>query len=104
MGIHRINWKDRTATTGAVIGEKAYWDKGYGSEAKMLVLDYAFNMLNLRKICSQVLAFNKRSHPRPDPDGGVQRGLAADMEEVSEDGESVVTGREETRAQNFICQ
>ncbi len=61
MGIHRINWKDRTATTGAVIGEKAYWGKGYGSEAKKLLLDYAFNELNLRKICSGALAFNGRS-------------------------------------------
>jgi RimJ/RimL family protein N-acetyltransferase len=61
MGIHRINWKDRTATTGAVIGEKSYWGKGYGSEAKMLVLNYAFNTLNLRKIASRVIAFNKRS-------------------------------------------
>ena len=61
MGIHRINWKDRTATTGAVIGEKKYWGKGYGTDAKMILLDYAFNTLNLRKICSSVIAYNKRS-------------------------------------------
>ena len=61
MGLHRINWKDRTATTGAVIGDKEYWGKGYGTEAKMLLLDYAFNTLNLRKIGSMVIAFNKRS-------------------------------------------
>lgn len=62
MGIHQISWKDRTATTGALIGEKEYWGKGYGTEAKMLLLNYAFNTLNLRKICSSVLAFNKRSY------------------------------------------
>jgi RimJ/RimL family protein N-acetyltransferase len=61
MGLHRINWKDRTAVTGAVIGEKMFWGKGYGSEAKMFFLNYAFNSLNLRKICSTVLSFNKRS-------------------------------------------
>ncbi|MSU55562.1 MAG: N-acetyltransferase [Candidatus Taylorbacteria bacterium] len=61
MGIHRINWFDRTATTGAVIGEKEYWGKGYGTDAKMILLDYAFNTLNLRKIFSSVIAFNKRS-------------------------------------------
>lgn len=61
MGIHGINWKDRRGTTGAVIGEKAYWGKGYGSEAKMLLLNYIFNELNLHKVCSLVLAFNKRS-------------------------------------------
>lgn len=62
MGIHGIDWKNRTAGTGALIGEKDYWGKGYGTEAKMLLLNYAFNTLNLRKICSTVLAFNKRSH------------------------------------------
>ena len=62
MGIRAINWKDRTASTGALIGDKDYWGKGYGTEAKMLILNYAFNTLNLRKITSSVLAFNKRSH------------------------------------------
>lgn len=62
MGIHNINWKNRTAITGAFIGEKDYWGKGLGSEAKMILLDYAFNTLNLRKICSTVIAFNERSY------------------------------------------
>ncbi len=61
MGLHQINSKDGTATTGALIGEKRFWGRGYGSEAKMLLLDYAFNTLNLRKICSAALAFNGRS-------------------------------------------
>jgi RimJ/RimL family protein N-acetyltransferase len=61
MGIHGINWKSRLATTGAVIGEKEYWGRGYGSEAKMLLLNFAFNTLNLRKICSLVFGFNERS-------------------------------------------
>jgi len=62
MGIHCISWKDRTATTGTLIGEEEYRGKGYGSEAKMLLLNYAFNTLNLRKVCSSVLAFNERSY------------------------------------------
>ncbi|KKS75406.1 MAG: GCN5-related N-acetyltransferase [Candidatus Azambacteria bacterium GW2011_GWA2_42_9] len=61
MGLHKIDWKDRTAITGALIGDKTYWGKGYGTDAKMVLLDYAFNQLGLRKICSSVLAFNKRS-------------------------------------------
>lgn len=62
MGLHQIDWKNRTATTGALIGEKEYWGKGYGSEAKMLLLNYAFNTLNLRKINSSVIEFNPRSY------------------------------------------
>lgn len=61
MGIHRINWQTRVATTGALIGEKTYWNKGYGTDAKMALLQYAFDTLNLRKIMSQVKAFNERS-------------------------------------------
>lgn len=61
MGIHNINWKNGTFVTGAIIGEKEYWNKGYGTDAKMLLLDYAFNTLNLRKGVSTVIAYNKRS-------------------------------------------
>ncbi len=61
MGLHDIEWVDRTATTGACIGEKELWGKGYGSDAKMALLHYAFLRLNLRKIYSRVFAFNERS-------------------------------------------
>ena len=61
MGIHGINWVYRTCTTGAIIGEKDYWGKGYGTDAKMQLLNYIFNILNLHKVCSSVIAYNKRS-------------------------------------------
>jgi len=61
MGIHNIKWTDRVGTTGAIIGEKEYWGKGFGTDAKMTLLNYAFNTLNLHKICSGVIAFNGRS-------------------------------------------
>ena len=61
ISLVHIKWHDRTATTGAMIGDKRYWGKGYGTDAKMILLDYAFNQLNLRKICSAVFSFNKRS-------------------------------------------
>lgn len=61
LGLHNIYWKDRRATMGYMIGEKEYWGKGYGTEAEMLSLHYAFNTLNLRKICASVLEFNTRS-------------------------------------------
>jgi RimJ/RimL family protein N-acetyltransferase len=61
IGIHQINWRDRICTTGALIGEKEYWGKGYGTDAKMVLLNYIFNTLNLNKVCSGVIAYNKRS-------------------------------------------
>ncbi len=61
IGIHQIEWVHRVATTGTLIGEKKYWGKGFGTDAKMTLLDYAFNVLNLRRICSEALAYNMRS-------------------------------------------
>lgn len=61
IGIHQISWKDRVATTGTLIGEKEYWGKGYGTDAKMQILNYCFNTLNLHKICSAVIEYNERS-------------------------------------------
>ena len=61
MGIHKIDWRSGVGTTGDLIGEKEYWGQGYGTDAKMVLLDYAFNTLGLRKICSGAMAFNKRS-------------------------------------------
>jgi RimJ/RimL family protein N-acetyltransferase len=61
IGIHGINWKDRVAETGALIGDKRYWSRGYGTDAKMQVINYAFNALNLHKLTSAAIAYNERS-------------------------------------------
>jgi RimJ/RimL family protein N-acetyltransferase len=61
LGLHNIHWNDGTAMTGTVIGEPDYQNKGYGTEAKMLLLNYAFNTLNLRKIYSSAIGNNPRS-------------------------------------------
>jgi len=62
IGLHQISYPDGTAVTGTTIGNQEYWGKGYGTDAKMLLLRYAFHTLGLRKICSSVWAFNERSH------------------------------------------
>lgn len=61
MGLHRIDHISGTAVTGSFIGDECNRSKGYATEAKMLVLHYAFHILNLRKICSHVFATNSRS-------------------------------------------
>lgn len=61
MNLSKIDYLHGTVTTGSMIGEKRYWGKGYGTDAKMILLNYAFNALNLRKIHSDTFAFNKRS-------------------------------------------
>lgn len=61
VALHRINHKDGNATFGIFIGEKDYHEFGYGTEAARLMIGYGFNQLNLHRIDSSALAFNKRS-------------------------------------------
>lgn len=61
VGIENINHIKRIGTLGVFIGDKAYRENGYGTEAIRLVLDYGFNYLNLNNIKLDVLEFNKRA-------------------------------------------
>lgn len=61
VALDAINKKDGYATFGIVIGDKDYHECGYGTEAARLMIDYGFNQLNLHRINSSALAFNKRS-------------------------------------------
>lgn len=61
MGLHSISWVDRNAVTGSLIGEKDYRGKGYAGDAKMALLQYAFETLGLHKIISKAFAKNTAS-------------------------------------------
>lgn len=52
---------NRKATFGIDIGDKAYWDQGYGQDATKLILDYGFNLLNLHNIMLGVFSYNQRA-------------------------------------------
>jgi len=56
-----VNLIHRTAEAAIFIGNKNYWNKGYGTEAMNLLLDYGFNLLNLNSIMLRVYSFNKRA-------------------------------------------
>lgn len=45
-----INRSHRYADVGVIIGEKSFWRKGFATEAIKLVVDYAFNKLDLHKL------------------------------------------------------
>ncbi len=61
IDLHNIDWLHRCAETGTLIGEKECRGQGYGSEAKHLLLEYAFRTLGLHRIESHVYANNERS-------------------------------------------
>ncbi len=50
IGIIQIDWTNRNADIGIIIGEKDCWSKGYGTEAISLLLGYMFDELNLERI------------------------------------------------------
>jgi len=50
IGLHRIDWINRKAEFGLVVGEKNYWGKGAGLEATRLITEHGFSKLNLHKI------------------------------------------------------
>lgn len=60
-GLHQINWRDGTATTGTFIGVQGHWGKGLGSDAARIRNRYAFDVLGLRYLMSAVLEGNDRS-------------------------------------------
>lgn len=60
-GVERIDFRHGVATTGTVLGRPDLWGKGYGSEAARLRNHYAFHVLGLRMLLSEVMADNAGS-------------------------------------------
>ena len=59
--LNHIHPVHRTADTGLMIGDKAFWGKGYASEAWVLLIDFAFTQLGLHKIIAGAVAGNQGS-------------------------------------------
>jgi len=59
-GLHHIDLVTREAEFGIFIGEKSYWNRGYGREATLLTLKHGFEDLNLNRIFLNVFEHNAR--------------------------------------------
>jgi len=59
-GLHQIDFKNRHAGFGIAVGEKAEWGKGYGTEATRLIVQHAFETLNLNRVWLHVYEYNER--------------------------------------------
>jgi RimJ/RimL family protein N-acetyltransferase len=60
-GFVDIDYVNQTAEAGILIGNKNYWNKGYGTEALSLLLDYGFKALNFHNIMLRTYEYNKRA-------------------------------------------
>lgn len=60
-GLHKIDFRHGSAVTGTIIGEKDLWRQGYGVDAARVRTRYAFEVLGLRLLLSEVMAENTAS-------------------------------------------
>jgi ribosomal-protein-alanine N-acetyltransferase len=56
IGLHRIDWQNRCAEYGVVIGERDFWGRGIGTEATRLICRHGFDRLGLHRIWLGVFA------------------------------------------------
>lgn len=60
-GLHKINMIKKVCELGIVIGNKNYWNKGYGSDAVKNLTSYALDKLNFNSIRLNVYEYNIRA-------------------------------------------
>jgi RimJ/RimL family protein N-acetyltransferase len=53
--------ENREATLGIAIGEKGFWDGGYGTDAMRVLCRFGFDMMNLHRIQLEVFRGNERA-------------------------------------------
>lgn len=75
IGLHNINWIDRNAITSTVVGAENFRNRGYGTEAKLLLLKYAFDTLGLHKISSRAYAKNVTSRKYSEKCGYIEEAV-----------------------------
>jgi RimJ/RimL family protein N-acetyltransferase len=61
MGLNQTAPEDRRAVLGISIGDKAYWSKGYGTDAMRTLLRFGFDEMNLYRIELTVDARHERA-------------------------------------------
>jgi RimJ/RimL family protein N-acetyltransferase len=77
-GVHGSAW------VGIGIGDRAYWGKGYGTDAMRVILRYAFTELNLQRVTLGVFEHNARAIRSYEKAGFVMEGRV--RQEVLRDG------------------
>ncbi len=61
ISLRDINWRNRSAELGIAIGDKRYWNQGYGTEGVNLFLQHCFDTLNLERVSLRVFENNLRA-------------------------------------------
>ncbi len=56
-----IDWRNRCAGLGIVIGDKSIWGKGYGTDAMRVLMRLGFDKMNLHRLWLHVHDSNQRA-------------------------------------------
>ena len=59
---YNINEKKNEAELGVMIGERDYWDNGYGTDAVISLVNHIFLQTKLQRIHLKTLDWNRRAH------------------------------------------
>jgi len=73
-GVFDIDPVNRSGELGIMLGEKDEWDKGYGTEAMLLLVGHCFETLNLNRAYLRVYAENLRAKRSYEKTGFVEEG------------------------------
>lgn len=79
-GFFEFDRRVRSAEFGILIGEKSYWNQGYGTEVTKMALKLAFTTLNLHRVMLRVLATNPGAIRAYEKSGYVHEGTYRDAE------------------------
>lgn len=79
VGLDANTYPHGDAFVGIGIGERDFWDKGYGTEAMRLILRFAFRELNLRRVSLDTFEYNPRAIRSYEKAGFVHEGRARDF-------------------------
>ncbi len=75
FALDNIDPLHRVAEVGAGIGEPAYWSGGYGTDAMLLIVQYAFDWLDLRRLYLTTMGHNLRAQRQVEKCGFTREGM-----------------------------
>jgi RimJ/RimL family protein N-acetyltransferase len=78
VSLEHANPENRSATLGIALGDKTFWNGGYGTDTMRTICRFGFEMMNLHRIELDVYASNARARAVYEKVGFKDEGLRRD--------------------------